>query len=1094
MAVELVAGALLSASLQVLFERLASQDIPQLFQGKKPILKLLDKLNTRMLSANKLLNDAEDKQLRDDNVKQWLFKLQDVIYQADDLVDMIDYEALRSNQSSSRATKVFHQLKSVSPLLSTFDRTVQHDVTEILLKLDDLLDQKDALGLREGVRNNSSQRPPAPLVEESDVYGRHAEKETIVDLLLRSDDVDGGDYKISVIPIVGMGGVGKTTLAQLVYDDVRVIKHFEIRAWVTVSDEFDISKVTREIFEGVTSKKCDLQNPNEIRRKLKEALQGKKFMFVLDDVWNESYSLWNTLRSCFESGTSGSKIVVTTRSENVASTMATREIHQLHTLLDDDCWQLFVKHAFRNMDDLLNYKDLEILGRKIVDKCKGLPLAIVSLGGLLRSERNVKKWEDILKSDTWEELYKKEGSILPALWLSYRHLPGHLKRCFAFCSIFPKDYEFERKELILLWMAEGFLQFDKKSKKLEEHGEEYLEDLLSRSLFQHSKKIKSFLQMHDLVHDLAVFVSNDFGLRLEYSSNDLLKLSAKTRHLSYMKKWEYDLNKFKGLHEAQSLRTFLALPFQSNHFTSNKMKYDMLLTSGSCLRVLSLCQCSMKKLPHSIGNLKHLRYLDLSFTPLQELPDSVCNLYNLQTLLLYECWKIRELPKKMGRLINLRYLDIDGVPLKDSEFPQQLSTMKHLSFLSNVVLSNDRNSSGGFEMKKVGKLENLRCISGLENIKDGREASEANLKDKKYLSELTLKWDDDDNDGYVAANSQKEKEKEKDILDALRPHTNLEHLRIVGYRGSSFSEWIGDSAFAKLVSVSFINCKNCCVLPPLGQLPFLKQLNIRGCDSVISIGDDNYKAALPLFSCLESLTIADMMEWKDWSFSSEEAMQQGQILFPLLKWLELSNCPKLDVGLPGCYLPSLEKLHIWKCEGMVGLVPRTTQHTGTGTAPSLVEIHIEDCLVLESLLGWGSLHSKLKKIELHNSKRLFENHKQWDLHRLSSLESLHISGWEAVSFPYEAGLPTTLTKVNIWDCSKLETLNNKAFQQLTSLQKLYIKNCPRLRCLPEEGLPSSLSYLKIRDCPLLKQQCEKEKGEDWPKIQHITKVTLDDGE
>uniref|UniRef100_A0A803P8X1 Rx N-terminal domain-containing protein n=1 Tax=Cannabis sativa TaxID=3483 RepID=A0A803P8X1_CANSA len=199
---------------------------------------------------------------------------------------------------------------------------------------------------------------------------------------------------------------------------------------------------------------------------------------------------------------------------------------------------------------------------------------------------------------------------------------------------------------------------------------------------------------------------------------------------------------------------------------------------------------------------------------------------------------------KMGRLINLRYLDIDGVPLKDSEFPQQLSTMKHLSFLSNVVLSSDRNSSGGFKMKKVGELENLRCISGLENIKDGIEASEANLKDKKYLSELTLKWDDDDNDGYVAANSQKEKEKEKDILDALRPHTNLEHLRIVGYRGSSFSEWIGDSAFAKLVSVSFINC------------------------------DDNYKAALPLFSCLESLTIADMMEWKDWSFSSEEAMQQ----------------------------------------------------------------------------------------------------------------------------------------------------------------------------------------------------------------------------
>ncbi|XP_059596927.1 LOW QUALITY PROTEIN: putative disease resistance protein RGA3 [Vitis vinifera] len=252
-----------------------------------------------------------------------------------------------------------------------------------------------------------------------------------------------------------MGGIGKTTLAKLVYNDRRVVEFFDLKAWVCVSNEFDLVRITKTILKAIDSGTSDDNDFNLLQHKLEERPTRKKFLLVLDDVWNEDYNDWDSLQTpLFNVGLYGSKIIVTTRINKVAAVMHSVHTHHLAKLSSEDCWSLFAKHAFENGNSSPHPK-LEEIGKEIVKKCDELPLAAKTLGGALYSEGRVKEWENVLNSETWD---LPNNAILPALILSYYHLPSHLKPCLAYCSIFPKDYQFEKENLILLWMAEGFLQ------------------------------------------------------------------------------------------------------------------------------------------------------------------------------------------------------------------------------------------------------------------------------------------------------------------------------------------------------------------------------------------------------------------------------------------------------------------------------------------------------------------------------------------------------------------------------------------------------------------------------------------------------------
>ncbi|XP_044471330.1 putative disease resistance RPP13-like protein 1 [Mangifera indica] len=272
-----------------------------------------------------------------------------------------------------------------------------------------------------------------------------------------------------------MGGVGKTTLAKLAYNDVRLEGHFDFKAWVCVSEEFDVIKITKTILDSIAGHIGDVNDLNMLQVKLKEKLLRKKFLFVLDDIWTENPSDWSLLRYPFEVGSPESKIIITTRNEVISTMMGTLPAYSLKELSDEACLRIFTQYALGTTDFSL-HEHLKEIGEKIVKKCNGLPLAAEILGGLLRGKPNSNAWGGVLNSRVWD-LPEEKSNILPALRVSYFFLPSHLKRCFAYCSVFPKDYEFLKEEIILLWMAEGLLQNNKK--QMEDLGNEFFHDLKS---------------------------------------------------------------------------------------------------------------------------------------------------------------------------------------------------------------------------------------------------------------------------------------------------------------------------------------------------------------------------------------------------------------------------------------------------------------------------------------------------------------------------------------------------------------------------------------------------------------------------------------
>ncbi|XP_020972231.1 putative disease resistance protein At3g14460 isoform X1 [Arachis ipaensis] len=1051
--------AYLSSYVDAVLNKLSSLDINSTPEAKKLAdHKLFRRLKASLRATRPVLDDAEQKQIRDQEVNKCLVDLQDALYMADDLLDELSTKAATATPTQRDPGNSSSWSHSVDSILEDGDDDEMGVVTrmqDIVDKLESIVEEKDDLDLKQGVAKDledMSWRIQSSLLESPDIYGRNDDKEAIIKLLLD----ETCDDKFSVISIEGIGGIGKTTLAQWVYNDARLKDKFTIKAWVCVAIKFDPVNVTKAIIEDIASSPCNMVNLNSIQTELKEKLTGKTFLVVLDDVWDNQQNLWDNFLKPFLSGSKGSKILLTTRNQNVDSIVSTTNLHyKLDTLSNEDCWSLFLKHSTISTSSR-QYVILEQIGKKIVEKCKGLPLAVKTLGGLLRSKDKVEDWENILRSEIWE-LPEDESRIVAALRVSYHYLPSNLKRCFVYCSLYPQDYQFDKDELILLWMAEGLLQTMEKN-TLENIGCAYFDELVARSFFQLYSADAGLFVMHDLMHDLATLATSfaaKFFFRVDKFGNPHMA-DSKTRHLSYNRG---RISKFpKAYNGAIHMRTFLPIDVQSNDIES-----DFGIKQLKCLRVLSFHGFKILSLSDSIGELIHLRYLDLSETPIVTLPESLCRLYNLQTLKLRDCEKLEMLPSRMQDLVNLRHLDIRGADsLK--EMPKGMSKLKHLNFLSGYIVR-EQVENGIGELGALDDLHGSLCISKLENVKDSGEALEAKMGNKKHINILELKWISDDDDGK---DDDVDFQKERNILEELQPHRNLKEVSIDGYRGEIFPDWLGFSCFSNMTKLSLRSCKNCRQLPSLGQLPSLQHLRIFKLDGLERIGGEFYNNAESChqgtpFRSLQTLEFCDMPRWREWR------IPDGFDGFLKLKSLLIQDCPVLSGDLPAD-LPALEKLTIRNCEELACSLPRAPKlHQlnvmGSGrfwygyAAPH--DVVIKNTQLVMSILEWLPHFQSpcLERLKIHKCSSAISISGDY---LPDSLQFLKISGCSnlTISEPLQH---KSLTEIIVFGCDSLTMFPLGA---LPNLKTLYISSCRRLVSVPALGFAAPhLDILEIHECP-----------------------------